>query len=320
MMEYQTTLATNEPVAVTIGNFDGIHLGHQYLLQELRMQAEALQSKAVMITFLPHTLAVVRPDIQFQLLTTLEEKLALAHQYGQIADSIVIHFTPEVAAMTAEHFMNDLRQRFSLRGMVVGADFSLGHHRMGDMAFLAQYGREHQIHVHTVTLEEAEQGRISSTRIRTLVSAGHIAEANALLGHPLIISGPVSHGDKRGRLLGFPTANIQPDAQKLLPVNGVYAARVTIQMGSESDPEGDSPVYNGVVNIGVRPTFNGKERLVEVHLLDVTLDLYDKHITVELLAYLRGEQRFAGVEALKTQIASDVQRAKQIFTIRRVSN
>ncbi len=320
MMEYQTTIATNEPIAITIGNFDGIHSGHQYLLQVLRMQAEALQSKPVIITFSPHTLAVVRPDIRLQLLTTLEEKLALAHQYGQIADSIVIQFTPEVAAMTAEHFMNDLRQRFSLKGMVVGADFSLGHRRMGDTAFLTQYGREHQINVHTVTLEEAEQRRISSTRIRTLVSEGHIAEANTLLGHPLIISGPVSHGNERGRLLGFPTANIRPDAQKLLPVNGVYAARVTIQMGPESDSWGDSPVYNGVVNIGVRPTFNGKERLVEVHLLDVTLDLYDKHITVELLEYLRGEQRFAGVEALKTQIASDVQRTKQIFTIRRVSN
>ena len=130
----------------------------------------------------------------------------------------------------------------------------------------------------------------------------------------------MEHGDKRGRLLGFPTANLRPDQHKLLPENGVYAVQATVQEGPASDPAQSSPVYNGIANIGVRPTFNGKERLVEVHLLDVNLELYDSYLQVEFIEHLRGEQRFSGIEALKTQITADVQRAKQILVNRRVSN
>jgi riboflavin kinase/FMN adenylyltransferase len=191
---------------------------------------------------------------------------------------------------------------------------------MGNIAFLEHYGQQHDIQVRSISLEEAQQGRISSTRIRTLVSEGQITAANELLGHPMVVSGIVQHGEERGRLLGFPTANLRPEAQKLLPANGVYAVRAYVQKGLESDPAGDSPVYNGVVNIGVRPTFDGKERLVEVHLLDVTLDLYGKYLAAEFIENLRQEQRFTDIEALKTQIAADVQRAYHILTSRSVSN
>lgn len=321
-MNYTTTLTNSEPIVVTIGNFDGIHRGHQHLLQRLHSLAEQLHSKPVLVTFTPHVLMVLRPDIYVQYLTTLEEKLQIAHQTGYIQDTIVINFTPEVAALSAEDFMNQLCQRFQIRGMVVGSNFSLGHNRTGNVAFLQDYGQHHGIEVQAVALEEAGQERISSTRIRTLVSEGQVEEANRLLGHPVQVGGIVVHGDQRGRVLGFPTANVRPDPHKLLPANGVYAARVFIskQEGPESDEQAISPVYNGVVNIGIRPTFNGTERLVEAHLLDAKLDLYEAYIVIEFIARLRGEQRFPGIEALKAQIEADSQQARHILAIRSVSN
>lgn len=331
-MEYTTTVSANEPITITIGNFDGVHRGHQRLMHDLNVMARELHSKPVLVTFSPHTLQVVRPDIDVQYLTTTEEKLALAKQYGHIPDSIVIHFTPEVAKMSAYDFMESLRTHFNIRGIVVGTDFSLGHNRLGNVTFLERYGQEHGLRVQAIPLQEEERARISSTQIRRLVSAGKISEANELLGHPVIVSGVVVEGDKRGRLLGFPTANLIPELHKLLPADGVYVVHVSIENTAGGDEIIDFPVYNGVVNIGVRPTFDGKKRLVEAHLLGLSsgrnagdtptegsqreaidLDLYSRRIRVAFIARLRGEQRFAGIEALKAQIAADVQQAHQIL-------
>ncbi|GAC1383001.1 MAG: bifunctional riboflavin kinase/FAD synthetase [Ktedonobacteraceae bacterium] len=315
LMEYQTRLATNEPIAITIGNFDGVHLGHQRLMNELSKTAREMNCKPVLVTFSPHTLMVVRPDIDVHYLTTLEEKLLLAKNYGAIADSIVINFTPAVAGMSATEFMDGLCERFTIRGLVVGANFSLGHQRKGDIAFLEQYGQQHNIIVRAIPLAEVERTRISSTRIRNLVSEGQVTEANELLGHPLTVCDVVRHGDQRGRLLGFPTANLVPEEHKLLPANGVYAVRASVQDDILSDVKHSSPVYNGVANIGIRPTFNGKERIVEVHLLDVAADLYDQRLIIDFIARLRDEQRFASIDALKFQIESDVRQARQILHI-----
>jgi riboflavin kinase / FMN adenylyltransferase len=315
-MEYTTTISGQEPIAITIGNFDGVHRGHQHLMRELWRTAGSLQSKPVLITFSPHTLLVVRPDIDLHFLTTLAEKLALTKTYGSLQDNIVITFTTAVAALSAGEFMDFLLSQFNIRGIVVGANFSLGHNRMGDITFLEQYGQQHGIRVHAMPLAEAERARISSTRIRSLVGAGQITEANELLGHPLLLSDVVRPGDRRGRLLGFPTANLIPQAQKQLPADGVYAVRARLADIAvlASDAGGACPVYNGVANIGVRPTFGGGERIVEVHLLDVQPDdLYDQRITVDFIARLRDEQRFASIDALKSQILSDVQHARQIL-------
>jgi riboflavin kinase/FMN adenylyltransferase len=328
----------------------------------------------VLVTFSPHTLLVVRPNIQLECLTTLEEKLALTQYYGGIDDSIVIHFTPEVAALSATDFMDRLRTAFPLRAMVVGEDFSLGHNRMGDITFLQEYGKEHDILVQPISLEESERVRISSTRIRTFVMEGKIAEANELLGHPVIVSGTVVKGDQRGRQLGYPTANLATDPHKLLPANGIYAVRVGVgerrggheRLGDhegrpygkfaanavygsndrevrpesviQSDEVSDIPVYtdsdanntnagqqisllrmlyqheyNGAASVGVRPMFDGKTRLVEVYLLDADLDLYGQTISLDFIERLRDEERFATIEALKAQMAADVQRVRQIL-------
>ncbi len=312
-MDYITTLSAHDPIAITIGNFDGVHRGHQYLMRELRVMAQALNAKPVLVTFVPHTLLVVRPDIDLQCLTTLEEKLALAGKYGHIPDSIAISFTPEVAQLSANDFLENLRTRFILRGMVVGTDFSLGHNRMGNIAFLRNYGEEHNIVVQPIQLEEAEQRRISSTRIRTLVSEGQIREANELLGHPVIVSGIVVKGNQRGRLLGFPTANLVPEPHKLLPANGIYAAKVHIGNILPRDGASDYPVYNSAVSVGVRPTFDEHVRLVEAYLLDTDIDLYDRRITIDFIERLRDEERFASIDELKAQMAADVQQARQIL-------
>ena len=285
-------------------------------MHELRAMAETLAAIPVVVTFEPHTLMVVRPDIDVHVLTTLEEKLALAKQYGYIEESIVIHFTPMVVAMSATEFMDSLCTRFHIRGLIVGANFSLGRNRMGDTTFLEQYGRDHSIEMRALPLEEDAQLRISSTRIRALVSEGKIEEANVLLGHAALISGIVQHGDERGRQLGFPTANLLPEPHRLVPADGVYAVRVRIEEAESTVPS-DSPltsnVYKGVANIGVRPTFNGTERRIEVHIFDADLDLYGKRLAVSFIARIRGEQRFSGIEALKAQISSDAQQARQIL-------
>ena len=312
-MDYTTTLTEHDPIAITIGNFDGIHKGHLRLMQELRSMAQALEAKPVLVTFDPHTLLVVRPGINLQCLTTMEEKLALTARYGHISDAIIIKFTPQVAQMSANEFLESIRSRFRLRGLVIGVDFSLGHNRMGNIEFLQEYGQKHAIEVLPIQLEAAEQARISSTRIRTLVTEGRIAEANALLGHAVIASSIVVKGDQRGRMLGFPTANLQPESHKLLPADGVYAAQARLGDVLQRDEKDNRPVYNSVVNIGVRPTFGGHKRIVEAHLLDVDLDLYDQRITLDFIERLRNEQRFANVDALKSQIASDVQTARQIL-------
>jgi riboflavin kinase/FMN adenylyltransferase len=313
-MECTTNFSEAEPIVITIGNFDGIHRGHQRLMHELAAMASALHCQPVMVTFEPHTLLVVRPNLDVHYLTTLEEKVALARRYGGIKDSIVIHFTPEVSAISASEFLDDLRRRYTIKGMVVGENFSMGHNRMGDTNFLEQYGREHGIDVRVVPLQEAEEIRISSTRIRKLVGEGQVAEANELLGHPVTLCDVVRHGNKRGRLLGYPTANMLPEAHKLLPSNGIYAARVHLTDILVRDDEYASSVYKGAVSIGIRPTFDETERIVEVYLLDIQPDLYDQRITVEFIARLRDEERFDSIEALKAQMARDVEQARQLLT------
>lgn len=319
MTEFQTTISEHTPIVLTIGNFDGIHLGHQRLLNEVCRLAQTLQSTPVMATFSPHTLMVVRPDITIGYLTTLEEKLALAQHYG-VRDSITIQFNRGVAALSAEDFMNRLCARFSIRGIVVGTDFSLGRNRMGNVTFLKDYGHQHGIQVHAVDLETTAKERISSTRIRKLISEGRITEANSLLGHSVLLTGDVIDGDHDRSIPGFSTAIIQPDPHKLLPAYGVYAVCVTIHNGDERDLGKSSPVYTGVTDIGVRPTSNGRETLIEVHLLDGNMNLDKKALRVEFITHLHGERRFSEPDALKEQISVDVQQAHQILASRRVSH
>jgi riboflavin kinase/FMN adenylyltransferase len=313
-MEYQTSFNENKqpaPIVISIGNFDGLHRGHQRLLQELHTLAAELDSIPVLVTFTPHTLAVVRPESQLHLLTTIEEKLFLARKVCDVAESIVITFTPDVLAMSTSDFLQELMRKFTIRGMVEGEDFRIKPDHTGDMTYLQNYGKLHDLVVRSVPLQKADHERISSTHIRHLVREGNIPKANELLGHPFVVGGVVVHGDARGRELKFPTANIHPIAEKVLPPDGVYAARTYLHDGTTEERK---QVYESIAYIGTRPTYAGTERRVETHLLDIDIDLYERYISVEFISRLRGDISFSDGAALQQQVFSvDIPQAREIL-------
>ena len=291
---------------LSIGFFDGVHRGHQRLIARTAELALQQQARSVLVTFWPHPLVVVRPATRITLLSTLEEKLATLSSLGTLDDTVVIPFTPELAQMDPEGFLDLLGKFCTVRSLVEGNDFALGHNRAGDLEYLRTAGVDRGFSVEGFeVLEEGE--RVSSTRIRGLVSEGNVASAAQLLGRPYALSGLVVQGDQRGRLIGFPTANLQVDDRKLLPANGVFAVRV----GLPGEP---TPKHDGVCNVGIRPTFDGGTVVrVEVHLLDVAADLYGLNLTLEFVDRLRSEQKFAGIDELRAQIARDVQHARKIL-------
>jgi riboflavin kinase/FMN adenylyltransferase len=292
---------------LTIGFFDGVHLGHRRLIERAAHLARERSARAVAVTFWPHPLAVLRPSEPIALLSTLEEKLALIDGLCLLDETVVMPFTPELAAHDPDAFLNLLRAWSSPIALVEGPDFAVGHERSGDLAYLHAAGERLGFAVEE--LEVCEGGeRVSSTRIRRLVLAGQVAEAARLLGRPYRLGGEVVLGDQRGRLLGFPTANIRPDARKALPANGVYAVRVAL-------PGERVASHPGVANIGVRPTVSSEPKLlIEVHMLDATMDLYGLTIGVDLVERLREERRFDGIDALRAQIDRDARTAREILS------
>lgn len=294
------------PSALTIGAFDGVHLGHLRLIERTAELARRQGARAVAVTFWPHPLEVVRPEPPVELLAMLDERLDLFARTELLDTVVVVPFTQTLADADPEAFLDMLATFCEPRVLVEGADFALGKGRAGDIAFLQTAGERRGFAVETLEVRHDDE-RVSSTRIRSLVRAGNINEVTTLLGHPYIVYGEVVNGDHRGRLLGFPTANLRIDARKVLPGNGVYAVRVRL-------PGEHQASHPAVVNIGVRPTFGGEPRLlVEVHLLDATLDLYGQRLDVEFVRRLRDERRFNGVAELIAQIATDAQQARDIL-------
>jgi riboflavin kinase / FMN adenylyltransferase len=300
-------IATREPAILTIGFFDGVHRGHQALVRRVSERAARESARAVLVTFWPHPLTVLQPDEPLSLLTMLDEKLERVGALGGLDLAVVLPFTTELSRLSPEQFLDTLRERFDVRGLVEGPDFAFGHNRAGDVSWLRRAGAARGFDVETLQVD-AGGARISSTRIRDLIARGGVIEATELLGYPYMLTGEVIEGDQRGRLLGFPTANLRLDPVKLLPANGVYAVRVRL-------PADARPERPGVANIGVRPTIGeDNRRLLEVHLLDAQLDLYGQRLTVEIVARLRDEQRFPGLDALKAQIAVDADQARALLT------
>ncbi|HKV84809.1 MAG TPA: bifunctional riboflavin kinase/FAD synthetase [Ktedonobacterales bacterium] len=291
---------------LTIGAFDGVHLGHRRLVERTAELARERGARAVAITFWPHPLAVLRPQEQVALLSTLDEKIALIAGMELLDGVVVVPFTPELAASEPGVFLDMLRAWSSPRAFVEGPDFAFGRDRAGDLAYLRAAGARLGFDVERIEVTDDGE-RVSSTRIRRLVREGQVTAAARLLGQPYRVTGAVTLGDQRGRLLGFPTANIQPDARKALPANGVYAVRVAL-------PGETTARHPGVANIGVRPTVSSEPKLlVEVHLLDAAMDLYGLTLGVDIIERLRDERRFDGVEALRAQIDRDARTARELL-------
>ncbi len=311
--------ALSGPSFVTIGNFDGLHRGHQALLRQvIQVGQQALATGAIhaapqsaLITFDPHPLAVLRPDMPLRLLTTPQERLDLAAQLG-IEYGIIQCFTPDIVQLTAREFIHLLKTHVGLAGLVVGPDFALGQGRKGDLATLRALGQEFDYTLHVIEPVVQTAKPVRSRIIRQAIAAGDTTTATDLLGRFYSVTGKVITGDQRGRQIGTPTANLQTPPDKLLPANGVYATRTHVST------LGDKRVFNSVTNIGVRPTVNGVEQRLETHILDFppadhTGDLYGQTLTVDFVARLRDEQRFSGLDALIAQIQLDIAQARALL-------
>lgn len=291
---------------VLLGNFDGVHRGHQAVVAAGRAVADRDGATLGALTFEPHPRSLFVPDTAPFRLTALPAKARLLHRHG--CDFVVAqNFDRAFAALEARDFVTGiLVEGLAARHVVCGYDFTFGRQRAGHVDALAEWGREFGFGV-TVVQPVTREGEIySSTRIREALRGGHVAEAAALLGQDWEIEGEVVHGDKRGRLIGFPTANVAL-GEHLVPQLGVYAVRV-------AEADSDTPDWRpGVANLGRRPTVDGEKLSFEVNLFDFSGDLYGRRLRVALHAFLRPEQKFAGLDALKAQIAADAQAARAIL-------
>lgn len=296
------TLAIDNAV-VTVGTFDGVHRGHRAVIEAVVATARERSGAAVAVTFDPHPRAVIHPAAPPGVLTSLDEKRRRLADAG-IDVLAVIPFTRKVQILSPEAFVSTyLANYLGARVVVLGYDHGFGKDRSGDPETMRALGGRFGFEVTVVPPVIVGDRPVSSSRIRDLVGRGKIDKAGEMLGDGYPVSGRVTPGDGRGRQLGFPTANIVPDEPgKLLPPDGVYAAMACV-------PER----YAAVANLGVRPTFNGKNRRLEAHLLDFDGDLYGRRITLELVGRLRGELRFGNPEALISQIHADGQRARDIL-------
>lgn len=293
--------ASHRGCVATIGNFDGVHLGHRAVFQRLLNKGRDLGLPGTVITFEPQALEYFAPDTAPARLTRLREKLAALAGFG-IGQVVLLEFGPKIAGLGAREFVLELLvDGLGVRHLLVGDDFRFGRGRTGDFSLLEEMGAKHGFAVedlHTIT--HADE-RVSSTRIREALSRGDLDLARHLLGRPYRICGRIGHGDKRGRTIGFPTANINLH-RRVSPLRGVYAVTV--------DGVADR-TWPGVANIGVRPTVGGEPRyLLEVNLFDFAGDLYGRHAEVEFQLKLRDEKKFDSFDELKTQIRRDVAAAR----------
>ncbi len=303
---------------VTIGNFDGVHMGHQTLITQVVQRARAAGLPAVVITFEPHPLRVLLGDAAPSQLMSLRHKLECFADLG-VDLALVIPFTRETAARAPEDFVLDvLVERLNARQLVVGYDYTFGKGRRGNAALLAELGTQHGFSVDQLSPVYVDGGIVSSTRIRDAIQAGEVDEAAHLLGRPHCVEGTVVHGMNRGgKLLGFPTANLRTEDDLLLPKPGVYAVLAEIGVRSHTLPAvciGSSGQFlRGVANVGRNPTFGDDVLRVETHLLDFHRDIYGAHFRVHFIHRLRDERKFDGVGALVEQIRRDVLQAKDIL-------
>jgi riboflavin kinase/FMN adenylyltransferase len=292
---------------ITIGNFDGVHIGHQALFHEVIEKADAIDGTSIVMTFEPHPVRVLKQNGHPPLITLYEQKVELIESSG-IDVLICVPFTLEFAAISAKDFVEDiLLRRIGMKAIVVGEDYTFGKNRKGNIKLLQTYAKNHGFEVIVadwiLTLNKSPD-RISSTRTRELVMAGRVAEAQKLLGRYYQIRGVVTTGRNRGgRLLGFPTANITLQ-DELCPKIGVYA--VTVQL--------ESKIHKGVANIGYSPTFGDHIFTVEVHLLDFNENIYDRKIRVNFIQRIRDEKKFSNISELSDQIKKDIVKARNILS------
>ena len=290
-------------LVLTQGTFDGVHLGHVKVLENVVNEARTSGMESMLLTFFPHPRLVLYPnDNDLRMLSSLDEKINQVENCG-IDHMLILPFTSEVASLSPLDFVRGvLVDKLNVSTIIVGYDHRFGKNREGSFADLVQYGEMLNFRVKEIPAGEIDHIAVSSTRIRKALLSGDLSQANQLLGHAYTLSGKVVHGRKLGRTLGFPTANIEiEDSHKLIPATGVYAVRAHLPSG----------VYGGAMNIGFNPTIPGKGFSIEAHLFGFSEDIYEIAIRFEVVSYLRKEYTFDNLEDLKLQIAQDCEDAKK---------
>jgi riboflavin kinase/FMN adenylyltransferase len=300
MEEELAGLSPDKDMLLTIGVFDGVHLGHRYLISRLKELARQQELLSGVVTFRQHPEEVMSPKNKLPFLTDLQQRINLLKNEG--VDAIItLSFTPELAKISAPQFLVLLKKYLRMRGVVIGPDFALGRNREGDTETLRRLGQEMGFSVTVAPPLIIDGEVVSSTAIRKALAQGDMKRVQKLAGRPFRLHGCVAPGAKRGIKLGFPTANLDIDPEQALPADGVYVSQARI----------DDQSYLSVTNIGKRPTFSSNERLVEVYLLDYNSDLYGRELKIDILERLRGEKKFNTAEELKKQIAQDVERGRK---------
>lgn len=298
-------MAAMHRAIVTIGTFDGVHLGHRQIIHQVKQQAALVQGQSVLVTFHPHPRRVVgQQQNDLRLLNTLSEKIALLRAQG-IDHLVIVPFTESFAAQSAEAYIADfLVKNFAPHTLIIGYDHRFGNGRSGNFELLEAFRQQYGYQLIEIPKQLLHDVAVSSTKIRQALLNGEVCDAADFLGYPYFLEGVVVAGKKLGRTIGYPTANIQlPDPDKLVPANGVYAVTALLQPG-EQDTQPTGPL-RGMMNIGVRPTVNGTHRTIEVNLFDFDREIYGQTLRVYLHRRLRGEQKFDGLDALKAQLAAD---------------
>jgi riboflavin kinase/FMN adenylyltransferase len=307
-MQVEAELAkfkAKKDMLLTIGVFDGVHLGHRHLIAKLTELARKQKLASGVITFSQNPKGVLSPQSQLPFLTDIERRIELIKDVG-IDEVIPLTFTPELAALSPREFLELLKKHLRMKGLVIGPDFALGKNREGNTNVLRNLSEEMGFSLTVVPPLTTDGEVVSSTAIRQALAEGDMKRAQKLMGRPFRLHGRVARGDKRGAELGFPTANLEIGAEQALPADGVYTSRAFI----------DARAYPAMTNIGFQPTFGGDKRLVEVYLMDYRGDLYGRELAVEIIERLRGEIKFDSPEELKKQIAEDVKRGKATLEIR----
>lgn len=303
LKEYSNTadFPKDKGTVVTIGTFDGVHLGHKAILTRLVETAKKSNLESVLLTFFPHPRMVLQSDNDLKLLNTLEEKKELLAAIG--IDHLVIHpFTREFSRLTAVEYVRDvLVNQLHAKKIIIGYDHRFGRNRTADIEDLREFGDTYHFDVEEISAKELDDVAISSTKIRNALLEGAIETANNFLGYRYMVNGRIVPGKRIGNTIGYPTANLQVDASyKLVPKNGVYITQATI----------DGKRYYGLTSIGTNPTVGGVKRTIETHFLDMSMDLYERPITLEFLSWIREEEKFNSVAELQKAIAEDERLAR----------